>query len=521
MVVGRLAFPSCRTVSNPYARALLQPATYFGAAMLVCICATLCHLLKEDKASAELAAKRNNENLITLFAHAVARSFQEADERLQLIRSAYKRDPDRLALSNWTNDAAQGNHFTFQLAVAGPDGFLRVHSDGEQRDALYIGDRESFGVHVSAAEDRLFISDPILLRTSHRRGLLLTRRIAGDDGAFLGVVGAIIDLQQLERFYQDVKLSAGDFASLWKLDGTVIAAGANGRLRSDIIGKRFPDAGMFEQLKLAPNGTYWNKPAPIGKTSTLNRPNDLKRLVSYRAVAGFPLVVSTGASEAAIFQETTRNARIYWGAAIVLTLAIFVAVGLGARREWHLNATARSLAKTKERFEAAITNMPHGLSMIDSDLRIIVSNERYATMYGLTAEDVRAGTPLSAILAKRLIATDPAVVEQYVRRQLALAASREPSMTVSELPDGRVFSVSHQPMADGGALAVHQDITLQKRAEAHIWQLAHHDGLTGLANRLAFQQALEFACTRQREGGDRFAVHMLDLDHFKEINDTL
>lgn len=56
---------------------------------------------------------------------------------------------------------------------------------------------------------------------------------------------------------------------------------------------------------------------------------------------------------------------------------------------------------------------------------------------------------------------------------------------------------------------------------ARIFYMAHHDGLTGLPNRLLFQQRLEEALERRRRQNDGVALLCLDLDHFKQVNDTL
>ncbi len=70
-------------------------------------------------------------------------------------------------------------------------------------------------------------------------------------------------------------------------------------------------------------------------------------------------------------------------------------------------------------------------------------------------------------------------------------------------------------------IAVIEDVTERKKAEQRIAFLAHHDALTGLANRAALIQKIEEAAARQRRLGEPFTVLLLDLDRFKQVNDTL
>ena len=70
-------------------------------------------------------------------------------------------------------------------------------------------------------------------------------------------------------------------------------------------------------------------------------------------------------------------------------------------------------------------------------------------------------------------------------------------------------------------VGTHTDITARKEAEVLIWQQAHFDPLTGLPNRRMLRDQLERAIRRARELGTQLAVLFIDLDHFKEVNDTL
>ena len=92
---------------------------------------------------------------------------------------------------------------------------------------------------------------------------------------------------------------------------------------------------------------------------------------------------------------------------------------------------------------------------------------------------------------------------------------------IDHLRDGRVIAINHQRMDNGGWVAVHQDITAQKRVEAELAHMARYDALTGLANRALFLEKVNEALARMTSHGQPFSVLMLDLDRFKAVNDSL
>jgi diguanylate cyclase (GGDEF)-like protein/PAS domain S-box-containing protein len=171
------------------------------------------------------------------------------------------------------------------------------------------------------------------------------------------------------------------------------------------------------------------------------------------------------------------------------------------------------------RFDAALNNMPHGLAMFDSEQRLVVANKRYAEIYGLNAEDVKPGTPLRRILDVRVRRGLYArMTEEDVRERLK--PSTTPWIRVEELSDGRAIVVSRQPMTSGGWVTTHEDITERRRAESQVAHMAMHDALTDLPNRVMLRASLEHAITRVKRG-EQVALHYIDLDHFKAVNDTL
>jgi diguanylate cyclase (GGDEF)-like protein len=173
-------------------------------------------------------------------------------------------------------------------------------------------------------------------------------------------------------------------------------------------------------------------------------------------------------------------------------------------------------------FYTAINNMSQGLCFFDASHRLIMCNDRYVKMYDLPPDRVGPGTLLSEIVDMRLEAGSfPAMSrDEYLQWRSNVAVSSEPTDSVVELRNGRTFKIRHRPMPDCGWVATHEDITEQRQSEVKIEYMAHHDALTGLANRVLLNERLESALGRRIHREQMVAVHHLDLDKFKAVNDT-
>jgi len=175
----------------------------------------------------------------------------------------------------------------------------------------------------------------------------------------------------------------------------------------------------------------------------------------------------------------------------------------------------------KFQLDAALENMSQGLCMFDATQRLIVCNKRYAELYGLNAEQTKPGTTLRTILEYRVASGNaPNDHESYINDRINEVTKNRPYQITNKLSDGRYISVVHQPMADGGWVATHADVTDWKRAERRIAHMAHFDTLTELPNRTTFNDAMDATLDRARARGEQFAVLSIDLDRFKEANDT-
>jgi diguanylate cyclase (GGDEF) domain len=175
----------------------------------------------------------------------------------------------------------------------------------------------------------------------------------------------------------------------------------------------------------------------------------------------------------------------------------------------------------KLQLDAALENMSQGLCMFDAKQRLIVCNKRYAELYGLNAEQTKPGTTLRTILEYRVASGNaPNDHESYINDRINEVTKNRPYQITNKLSDGRYISVVHQPMTDGGWVATHADVTDWKHAEQRIVHMAHHDALTDLPNRAAFNERLSSALDQATAAGERFSIMSIDLDRFKEVNDV-
>lgn len=195
--------------------------------------------------------------------------------------------------------------------------------------------------------------------------------------------------------------------------------------------------------------------------------------------------------------------------------------------------TAELLQRKKELqqlnrwFDVALNNMGRGLSMFDAEQRLIVCNKQYREIYDLPARLTRPGTPLSSIVRRHVKQAigrdDPQEIERqcaWIKAHIAKLACGETFSYTQNLQNGKTVQVTNQPLAGGGWVDIQEDITERRKAEQKITWLAHHDPLTSAANRVFFSLELENALQQLRpETG--FAVHWIDLDKFKEVNDEL
>ena len=269
-----------------------------------------------------------------------------------------------------------------------------------------------------------------------------------------------------------------------------------------------------------------------------------ERLIVPHALTHFPMFVAVSDTTASILGPWADETRVLLTVTCMLELAIAevmmaairhlksherlqAAEGAQSRAESDLALAeqraraAHTLHMQERRMDTALQNMLQGLFMVDHDGKLLVVNRRFCQLFGLPSDIVTPGMTYAELngLAASQGNLQPIDVAVIGRRRAELLEHNERSTSIWELSDGRAFTVTHQPMEEGRLTTI-EDITERRVAEARIAHLAHHDVLTDLPNRVLFHDTFEHALALARRG-HLLALHYLDLDQFKAVNDIL
>ena len=173
-------------------------------------------------------------------------------------------------------------------------------------------------------------------------------------------------------------------------------------------------------------------------------------------------------------------------------------------------------------FDTALNNMPHGLCMFRADGRIAVMNHRFSEMMDLPENLVQRGVTASDIMAAGVAASSVSVASsRMILAEIENTQARDMITTDPNADRGRSLSWTFQPMVDGGAVVLLEDITERRNAEARISHLARYDELTALPNRVNFRDEIGRLLAIQQGAEQLSALLFVDLDQFKQVNDTL
>ncbi len=488
--------------------ALLPPLMFFALGA---------YALKQSHDQFEQRAELLTQNLAEALQHSLSANVEKVDMALNAIVDHLETQLVHGDLDLATAAAHLRTQLTNQaelegLRVTDRQGWLIL--DRGQRTAgtkpVSFADREWFLVQRDQPLVGLYMSRPLVSKIAGQWIVSLSRRYRSADGQFAGAISAAVPLSHFQRQLQAINAGPHGVVTLRGLD-----LGLYARMPEALGGDADPVGSQRVSPSLRALVNSGNERATYHAISPMD---GAERTFSFRRLSVVPLVVIVGAGSEDYLADwrTERHAVI---ALCLGMLLLYGACGAVLRRLQAQNGQARQrielLAKVFEHSGEAIM-------VTDREHRIVEVNPAFVRQTGYTPAEI-VGQRTDQLDGPHTTAADLEALRLCVE-----ATGQWRGELWGCAKDGRVYPkwVSVSVVRDALGEVTHHiansiDVTEAKAAEDRIRHLAHHDTLTQLPNRVLLHGRLEQAMATARRNASPLAMLFIDMDRFKDINDTL
>jgi PAS domain-containing protein len=435
-----------------------------GCLLFVVIIGAIAFLVNNFRHRALADTERELNNSALILAEQIDRSFQSLElversvqENIDALNIASEEEYRRLISSanfhRLLKDKIEGLTHVQALSLIDRDGNLLNFSRPWPVPEVNVADRDYF--QALSADTQLagsYISRPVRNRVNGAWAVYLARRLAAPNGTFRGLIIGAMELSYFEDYFASILLGEDSSISLVRDDGVLLiryprvesAIGATFTGSKDALGERNSGTSRFVGII-------------DGK----------ERLLAAHRLRHYPLHVGVSQHVEAALAGWRSEVQVLLGAGILSAVAIgsmFLMIGRQLSRGDKL--AKQRLALEKVRLDKAIENMSQGLLLFDSSEKIVVCNRRYIDMCDLSWEIVKPGLTFRELMRHRLESGSfSGDLEQYRDSLIRDLARGKESELVIQTTGGRWIRILNQPLADGGWVATHEDITERRLLE--------------------------------------------------------
>jgi diguanylate cyclase (GGDEF)-like protein len=371
-----------------------------------------------------------------------------------------------------------------------------------------VSDRRYFREFTSGQPTPDVIVEPAVSKVTGIWTTIFARKVVGRNGELIGFASRGIEPSHFEDFFASLALNADTAISMIHRDGTIIARYP---IDDKVVGRNVANSPPFQRA-LAHNGNVSGRFISIGEAED--------RVGAARSLTNFPiLIVATTPTSTALADWRAQTKLQFFAAllAVVVVIAMIFLIVRRLKRQHH--AAQRLLSEKSEHLDTAINNMTQGLLLFDASGLLVMCNQRYIDMFGISPDVAKPGCHLrDLILHRQQLGSFVGDVDAYCARFLDPQGDVVQD-TVMATPDGRMIRLIFKRSPGGGWAITLEDVTERRRFEARIEHLAHYDALTNLPNRTLFHRHAEALLAEL--SGRQFAILYIDIDEFKRINDSL
>lgn len=445
------------------------------------------------------------------YAEQIDRNISQLDYILRSLQFHWQKDGGTLSLEEQVYSGLVPEAAKISITVVDRFGVpVTTTVTGVSRNQS-VASVEYFQFHSKRASNALHISKPARSVLSGRNVVFLSRRLNEAGDAFAGVIVIAIEPMFLGSFVDETNLGKDDFVAIRRSDGAFFASK---------IGKDFRS-----QEPIFQGATIVDGPSGVRRVPS-NRYTDGKaRIVAWHAAASYPILSFVGRAESTLMETYEPRYRELQLSAATGSLLLLLLAAAGMRRVASEMWKAQYTKEVHEAYRLATENAKEGFYMLRPqygpdnaivDFVIEDCNERGAQYRGLPRQAL-IGQPLSTML--------PILFRSHMLPQCRAAMETgffEDEMRVPERGDRATQWIHRRMVRTNAGLAVTlRDVTEGKLHQEALVQLANADAVTSLPNRHWLMQYLPSAVDRAQVAGKMVAVMFVDLDDFKNINDTL